>query len=402
MPLPVLAILFASAALAGESFDSLGMRTCTEAEAALTPPTGYKLVAGSANELQRAQTAAMTNAVDEYAAGFSQTRREAVRRNVLPWCVKRLKNGLRIDYLWLGAIETGFLDSLERDHATLSRELDELAGSLLTNAHANSTKRTLVFGTMTWNTGCVAELGPHLNSEIRDRLGKKGGVNVANSGPDDNAHASLFLDATLLPDHVSVAARVQIAGVSRALPGLSIPLDLFRFTPSDTSQCPTNDDLALVAGNIAGSSGLKAAFNPPVAQGVACEGDRVSLSIRVTEPADVHVLSVTQTGDGYHIFSKNNVPSGPLSLGEVELVPVPGGGDERLIVVATPPKGKVAGIELWSGLCRLPAAFRADTLPKSVAVGTTTYVVHPQGVNECPAANVAASSQTLDAAPVCR
>lgn len=363
----------------------------------ITPPPGHVIVVGSGFTREEAWENVLKNAVQAQGARGNDARKAAIREAVRPWCVTEIPRGLRKETTFQGAIDGTWLGKLDAEMADLSRQLDELAKTVLTTAQ----QRELVFAPTAWDSGCVDDLGRYLNNELRRRLGAYGGVGFANSGPRDDKHAFLQLRAAALGDRVTISAAMELGTDRRLLPGLAFSLDLFGMGDDEGGTCATNQTLALAADTVEGAGGLRVSIDTGVEDGVACEGDRHHLLVRASRQADVHVFSVDRAGRGYHVFAGRAQAGAPLDLGEVEMVPVPGGGDERLVVVGYAPGVEAGVLGATRGLCALPSPFTASLAPRGAAIGTATFTVYGSGVDECPIVATHDASQKLVDAPPC-
>ena len=389
-------MLLVSIALAADPF-AANARPCGGADNPLVPPPGHVIVVGSGFSREEAWENTLDNAVSGHGAGGNEARKAAIRRAVLPWCVTENPRGLRRETTWQGAIEVRWLGKLDAEIDDLGRQLDELSRTILTTAQ----RRSLVFEPTVWESGCVTDLGAHLNNEIRRRLGEYGGVGFAASGPRDDKHAFVQLRATAMNGQVSLSAAMELGNQSRLLPGLAFSLDLFGFETGEDGRCATNQALGLPGDQVTGHDGLVATIDPGVLDGVACQGDRHHLVVTASKAADVHVFSVDQGGNGYHVFDGRVAAGVAVDLGEVEMVPVPDQGDERLVVVASPVGASTAPLAKSRGVCELPAPFTARLAGPAAAIGTATFKVIPSGVDGCPVAATQAATATLQDAALC-
>ena len=213
-----------------------------------------------------------------------------------------------------------------------------------------------------------------------------------------------MLDVATLGERAVVTVSLADRESTETVGTLDFALDVFGLKSGDVGNCATNVLLGLSGNEIRGIEGLTVHVDVPVADGVACAGERVPLSVETDGAATVHVFSVDQRGNGYHIWpaGEAGLSRGVVELGKAHLVPVPGGGDERLVAVAIPPSAAVTAAKAWKGFCRLETPFDARHLPQGVAVGTTTYIVRAGGTDGCPEVDTQGADEAIARAPVCR
>lgn len=373
----------------------------------LTPVSGFVYEVGYAPgrpaEGARAALAdAYRNVVAHRAGGFSEVRTAALLRNTFPWQDPVYTPGgggltcvtVAIDVRWMDSLEED-ATALERDLADLARTVSERVGDAVLSVPAP-----------TWASGCVTDVGAAVRAQLLAALGTAGVPRLLRDGAAP-ADRSLVLELAATSTALTVTPSLLHGREAEPLPGFAVPLDLFGTSPGDAGRCRSDDALGLDGGARVGVGGLTVAIRAggtAVADGEACEGESIDPVVVTSGPARLRVYTVDERGLGYLVWPPPGQPDrvdGPVPLGRATLVPVPEGGDERLVAVAVPVDGGFGSAETWSGFCRLPEPVSSENLPAAAALGTATWIVRPAGAPGCPGAPSSAA-QAAVAAPTCR
>jgi len=356
-----------------------------------------------AKALESARGMARAQLVEQLCTGYDELRCAAVKRHVRDWEDGHWEppsKGRPGSACAAVTVERRYVDLVQHEFQAFDDELKMLAEEI----RSRLGEATLVLDPPRWASGCNAgELGAALNSEIRRRLR---GVAVAKQGhrPPD----AQLLRLTITPGSESVGIDATLggirAGVETSLGGLRVAPDLLGIAADEVGYCA--GDAATGGGDRVGKDGLRveALFDAP--DGLACEGSQVPMSLFTSQPAQVWLFSVAPDGSALLIWSSGNgdLVNGEFSLGSVDVVPYPGGGDERLVAVALPPDQRWLPVDEWNASCRVPGEMGALGRPDTAAVGSASYTVIRAGVQPCPETTVVdplAMAAEIAGLPVC-
>jgi hypothetical protein len=122
---------------------------------------------------------------------------------------------------------------------------------------------------------------------------------------------------------------------------------------------------------------------------VFCEGEAIHPVVRSNMPAQVRVFSVMEDGTTYLSWPSQG-GSGQigkeLDLGEFKAIPIPSGGEERLLVIALPEGGEFGDLDQYRSFCKLPRPLK-EVVPLHASISSVSYSVMPAGIGACPSTN---------------
>jgi hypothetical protein len=333
----------------------------------------------------------------------SDLRCAAIRRHVKPWKEGWYDPGGQ----WACAsvsLESAALDTLAHDASVLDADLRMLAAEIAARAGSS----TLAPTEPVWASGCASgALGEALATELFGHLGGFPGLHLV--APEDARGDTVRLRVELAPGlgGVAVAAFLEDGlGVRTALPGFGFPLDLFGVDVAEGGECRGDASLGLSHGERLGAGGTRARVVVPGIDGTACEGRRVTPTVRVDRPARVQVVSIARDGRSLLVWpppGESGFVDREVSLGEMVLVAQPDTGDERLLAMAVPDGASFGATDGWSGFCEIPGGLSPAMYPEAAAIGTATFTVLPSGRGTCPeVAGVRELRATVEVPPACR
>lgn len=385
-PWLLLALVAPVPARAGGDADRYGpeAKVCPASDLAkLEPPTGYVYVAGTDDSRSKAWSKVKEEAVARFAPNSGLSRKEKVGREVHPWCIRTDPGAFfQKEYTYLALVPRDVADAHEIELRGLDEQWSQLVASLAENVGGES----LFVAPVVWDSGCASDLGDYVKATLLYQAGTRG-LPALLTTQASAATATLRLQLILAAGVVTVVPTLEGGAGSRVLPGLKFAADLFHLdesTPQDW--CPTNERIALDTDRRDGRDGLRVRIDSPVSGGVACAGDRGPLAVTTNRPAALRIYSLDREGKGYVVYDTPFV-NGRAELGMVDLIPTDDGGDERVVAVAYPAGSAPAPT---GGICRLPKPFSEIVFPEGIAIDTSTWIVHPPGVEGCPEFDVAA------------
>jgi len=353
--------------------------------------------------MEQARTEAYAHVVERVCHGLSDARCDGIRRSIRPW-----EDGLYNRKTRTACAAAVFpqekLVELEREAAELDRGIARMANAVARQIEEADTA-LLHHEPPIWTGGCAAGLaGDHLRNTVNGKLGHRG-VRLDRDGRADAQVARLQLE--LAP---ASAAGVQITGYLElpkaegwsSIAGPSFALDLLGLDEVDRVECRGDDALGLRRGHRIGQGGLQIWVDLPNGQNLFCQGDVITPTIRVSEPARVQVYSVLRDGTAYLVwpFEGDGIIETQLALDPAMLSANPDGSDESLVALALPTDAPFGPTQGWRAYCKASDDFNHAYYPPGAAADTAVFTVRSQG-RSCPATEINDNQTTVPDVAAC-
>jgi len=340
-----------------------------------------------AHAYEKAKGRAREQLVEQLCAGYDELRCAAVTRHVRDWGPGSWvppKGGRPGSACAVVTIERTYMDQVESEYRVLDQDLTSLAGEIRDQLGA----QPLVLDPPRWASGCNAgTVGAALVSELRRRL-----KDVDLAKPGRRPAGAQLLRLTISPGAESVGVDATLGGVradvETSLGGLRFAPDLFGIPADEVGECASQASTGMA--DRTGRDGLRvdALFDAP--DGLACEGSQVPMGLDTNRAARVWLFSVAPDGSALLAWptpATAKTVEGHHSIGSVDVVTYPGGGDEQLVAVALPPDQGWLQVDSWVGPCRVPGKLSSLGTPGAAAVGSASYTVVAAGDGDCPETN---------------
>lgn len=327
--------------------------------------TGFASGADASDAINDARNAARKEAIDALCSGKSATRCAVIRRHIEDWktpfhnpVTGKACAHVGVSRLWI--------DDDQRAQLALATAVQELAGHIV--AAAPSGKPVALRAPVWGESGCDAgPLGVVVTSAVRSALAE-GSRPLAPIGTPGSSEVRLV--ARTAANRVYVEASVSPWGTKTAIPVPSIDVAADLFPGDDGGSCWLDSRMGLPGGQRDGISGLMVRIDPRFPDDDVCEGDRSAPDLHVNQPARVKVFSVDRMGTAYLIWpapGQSDKVETSVSLGDMDYVRSPLGGEERLVAIAVPETERFAEVDAWTGFCKHPRPFEVSPWPEAAA-----------------------------------